>query len=374
MARSWKKSCFVPIVILVSFRSVVFAATTRDKPSPTNSAARCSDFLSRRQSGEGVPELAIVHELSTRVDHDVPKLISPHVSQYSIPNRDNTGTHPLRVIDPVVFEPTDKQGLVHFFRENGYVVVDHVSQSENRDAVVELMDKVAADVPQARRLGFMDLYHDDALAQMRQNQTLYQVFADIFAREELWVVFDRVMYWNSNEGEKPLPPHVDQNPIQHPGFFNVQAMLALRDMNEGTGTLALVPKSHFSFQEFNQWTKPNAGFVEYQGAESLPFVALRLREGQIVIWDSRTTHSRFRGDPCGTRYAALLTFTPAQNDPSLVDLRLKYYSEGIGWNNHDAGLRATARPRYEQSLRHSEENLTSLGRKLYGLDSWFGDE
>ncbi|MBK8204299.1 MAG: phytanoyl-CoA dioxygenase family protein [Bdellovibrionales bacterium] len=311
MEYSWKKSCFVPILMLAHFRSVVFAATTREESAPTNSVARCSDLISRRQSAEGVPEVAIAHEFSTRADPDELTPIVPHLSQYSIPNRDNTGTHPLRVIDPAVFEPTDKQGLVRFFRDNGYVVVDHVSQTENRDAVVELMDKVAEAVPQARRLGFMDLYHDDALAQMRQNQSLYQVFADIFGREELWVVFDRVMYWNSNEGEKPLPPHVDQNPIQHPGFFNVQAMLALRDMNEGTGTLALVPKSHLCFQEYSQWTKPNAGFVEYQGTEALPFVALRLREGQIVIWDSRTTHSRFRGDPSGTRYAALLTFTPA---------------------------------------------------------------
>ncbi len=314
------------------------------------------------------------HEFRTLADADVATPILSTPLEYSIPNRDHTRTHPLRVIDAVVFEPTDKEGLTQFFRENGYVVMDHVSHVENRDTLVALMDNVAKGTPQARRLGFMDLYHDNSLAQLRQDPALYQVFASIFGTEKLWVVFDRVMYWNTGEGEKPLPPHVDQNPNQHPSFFNVQAMLALRKMNEGTGTLAVVPQSHLSFHDYRQWTQPDAGFVEYQGKETLPFVALRLQEGQIVIWDSRTTHSRYRGDPSGTRYAALISYTPAVSNQELIDLRLKYFREGIGWNNHDAGLRATARPRYERSLRQKEEKLTPLGRKLYGIDRWFDDE
>jgi hypothetical protein len=65
-----------------------------------------------------------------------------------------------------------------------------------------------------------------------------------------------------------------------------------------------------------------------------------------------------------------LTFTPAKNDPALRALRLKYFEEGIGWNNHEAGLRATSRPRCLTSLRKNPESLSELGRKLYGVDNW----
>ena len=279
--------------------------------------------------------------------------------------------YPLKMIDPVLFEPSDQAGFIAFFRENGYVVLDHVSQAKNRDELVALIDDIVAkNIPWSRRLGFMDLYHDNTLAQLRQEPALYQVFTNLFETEQLSVVFDRVMYWNTSEGELPLPPHVDQNPINQPDFSNVQGMLALRDMNEDTGTLALVPQSPQFFLEYQPWTKLKDGFIEYQGNRSLEFIGLRLREGQIVIWDSRTTHSRFRGVPKKTRYAALITYTPAVTLPELVDLRRKYFREGTGWHNYEAGLRATARPRCEQSLRQNEEQLTELGRKLYGLDSW----
>lgn len=284
----------------------------------------------------------------------------------------NGNAYPVRMIDPVVFDASNGEGIVSFFKENGYVIVDRVSEQKHRDDVVQLMDQIIEqNIPLASRLGFMDLYHDDSLAQLRQNPNIYQVFTKLFEDEKLWVVFDRVIYQNPSDEDYPLNPHVDQNPIQNPEFFNVQAMIALKDMNESTGTLALVPQSPQFFLEYVQWTKPGDGYVEHQGDRPLYFVALRLKEGQLVIWDSRTTHSRFRGEAKSNRYAALVTYTLAKDDPILVNLRLKYFQKGIGWNNHEAGLRATSRPRCEQSLRQTPEALTDLGRRLYGLDSWF---
>jgi ectoine hydroxylase-related dioxygenase (phytanoyl-CoA dioxygenase family) len=282
--------------------------------------------------------------------------------------------YPIEMIDPVVHQSSDDDGIVNFFFENGYVVVDDVSEKSYRNELVQLIDRVIEkDIPFSRRIGFLDIYHDQTLAQLRQDPRLYLVFAKIFGSEKLWVVFDRVIYQNPADNDDALTPHVDQNPLNHPNFFNVQAMLALRDMNENTGTLAVVPKSPLFFQDYAQWAKPKDGYIENQGGRALQFVGLRLKEGQIVIWDSRTTHSRFRGEALSNRYAALLTYTLAKDNAALTDLRMKYFKEGIGWNNHDAGLRATASPRCEYSLRETEEILTDLGRKLYGLDSWFNE-
>jgi hypothetical protein len=281
------------------------------------------------------------------------------------------GEYPVTMIDPVVHAFDDGDAIRSFFQENGYVVVDGVSDAADRDGVVLLIDQImAANIPHCRRLGFLDLYHDDTLAQLRQDPRVHEVFASIFESPELWVVFDRVIHQKVDEGQDPLPPHVDQNPIVDSGFSNLQAMLALRDMDESTGTLAVIPKSFEFFSEYAQWTAPGVGYVEYQGERELNFVGVRLKEGQMVIWDSRTTHSRFRGEPEADRYAALITFTPAKTDSDLVELRLKHYLEGTGWNNHHAGLRATARPRCELPLRQTLEDLSPLGEKLYGITPW----
>jgi ectoine hydroxylase-related dioxygenase (phytanoyl-CoA dioxygenase family) len=281
-------------------------------------------------------------------------------------------THPMTVINPVVFSTTTSKEFINFFNQNGYVVIDGISNKEDRDQLVELIDEIAnKNIPETRRLAFMDLYHDKTLANLRQNENLYTVFTHIYETEKLWSVFDRVIYWNKDEKEMPLAPHVDQNPVKNPEFIYVQAMIALRDMDENTGTLALVPKSNQWFSIYQKWANQKAGYIEYEDSKPLDFIALRLKEGQIVIWDSRTTHSRFRGEPKANRYAALLTYTKAIDNNELLKKRELYYKNGIGFHDYDAGLRATAKPRYNQSLRKTPEQLTELGEKLYGVKSWF---
>ena len=93
-----------------------------------------------------------------------------------------------------------------------------------------------------------------------------------------------------------------------------------------------------------------------------------LNSGQFIIWDSRTTHSRFRlNEPKKSRYAALISYKPAIDDDQLKKLRRTIYEKGIGHNNHDAGLRATANPRYPLSLRQNPEIFTELGKKIYNI-------
>jgi ectoine hydroxylase-related dioxygenase (phytanoyl-CoA dioxygenase family) len=284
----------------------------------------------------------------------------------------NKQTHPVTITNPIVFSTKNSDAFMSFFNQNGFVVIDNISNKEDRDELVALIDEIASkNISKTRRLAFMDLYHDKTLANLRQNQDLYEVFTNIYKTKKLWSVFDRVIYWNKNEQEMPLAPHVDQNPINNPEFNYVQAMIALRDMNEDTGTLALVPKSNLWFNEYQEWSDQHVGYVEYEGDKPLDFIALRLKEGQIVIWDSRTTHSRFRGEPKANRYAALITYTTAIDDNKLLEKRESYYKSGTGCSDYNAGLRATAKPRYEQSLRKTPETLTELGEKLYGIKSWF---
>jgi len=281
--------------------------------------------------------------------------------------------YPVNVHRPWVFDSSESKKIKDFFNTEGYVVVRNVSSAQNRNNLVENMQSVYA--PETTKLGFLDLYHDDTLAQMRQDPRLYKVFANLLQNKKLWVVYDRVILQKaSHDQEDGLPPHVDQNPYKNPDFASLQGMIALRDMDAETGTLALIPKSKNFFYKYKRWCTNDQGtYVEYKDDDLDHFQALYLYEGDMVIWDSRTTHSRYRHPDGGDkdRLAMLVSFTQAHEENAYHKLlRTNHFKEGTGWNCPEAGLRATAKPRFEMSLRQNPERLTALGEHIYGLTSW----
>ena len=150
------------------------------------------------------------------------------------------GSYRVEIIQPEVLDAQQYERISTHLNKNGFVVFDNISETRHRETLINQIDKiVASKIPDIRRLGFLDLYHDDALAQLRQDPRIYRVFTHIFNTEKLWVVYDRIIYQKKEESEDILPPHVDQNPITNPDFSYVQAMIALRDMDESTGTLAV---------------------------------------------------------------------------------------------------------------------------------------
>ena len=93
----------------------------------------------------------------------------------------------------------------------------------------------------------------------------------------------------------------------------------------------------------------------------------------MVIWDSRTTHSRANStaNPGSSkeRIMAMISFQPAINNDALRQARIEAFQKGAGVYNHDAGLRKTGGG-WKGSLRQNPEHLTELGRKLYGIETW----
>ena len=137
---------------------------------------------------------------------------------------------------------TEQPAIKKTFTEEGFVVVSNVSTDTERENLANLVRKLGSENPQARKAGFFDLYHDDTLAQLRQNPNLYQTFANLYDNKKLWVVFDRIIYMTEVNRAEKLPLHVDQNPYQHPDFTLMQGLLAISDINEETGMLALIPR------------------------------------------------------------------------------------------------------------------------------------
>lgn len=245
------------------------------------------------------------------------------------------------------------------------------------ESLAKLIRELVKESPHGKQLGFFELYHDYSIAKIRQNENLYSAFKTIWKRPDLWVVFDRVIYMDQTDMEKDLPLHVDQNPHQHPYFSNLQGLLAIEDVDESTGMPALIPGSHEWFKEYEQWSDHKQGWIQYKGNDYSKqlgeLTAIRLKAGQILIWDSRTTHSRVlpmvQKDKVKQRMLAMVTFMPAKKDSVLINKRIKAYEHGGGFYDHDAGLRKTANSKVE-SLRVKEERLSELGKKLYGIEPW----
>jgi hypothetical protein len=277
------------------------------------------------------------------------------------------------------FWHTEMEAIQHHLKENGFVIIRGATNNDTCQRLRDRIQSLAHENPDAQRNGFLDFYHDDTLAQLRQESNIYWVFANLLGSQKLWVVFDRVIYQQQEESECNLTllPHVDQNPITYPEFSHLQGMVALSDMNERTGVLSVVPKSPAFFTDYLQWVEGRESYIPNQSPTLPTFLGLCVKAGDLIIWDSRTTHSRYRESTMGEeRYAALISFMKVpttSNYSQLRQERLQYFEQGIGANNHEAGLRATASPRFEDSLRVEPEQLTLLGEKIYGGFPWDKD-
>lgn len=234
-----------------------------------------------------------------------------------------------------------------------------------------------AGVPIASR-GFFEIYHDDALAQLRQSVRVYLHYVLIWGRADLWTTFDRLGIKLPGHAEsKGLPFHVDQNPNIHPNFRTVQGVLALADCPRERGTFVGVPGSKNLFGIYGSMAKNVGEYVELdqQHCQFGPIAdraqECPLRAGSLISWDSRTTHANSANVSDRTRYVAYIAYGVArQDEPFAIRNREEGFASGLGTNVRDALMHASKKPRYTNphklaGLRRAEQ-LTSLGRLLYG--------
>ena len=230
--------------------------------------------------------------------------------------------------------------------------------------------------------GFFELYHDDAIARIRQNVRAYIHHVLIWGRTDLWTSFDRVgIKLPQHEESKALPLHVDQNPNIHPGFKTVQGVLALRDCPTERGTFFGVPGSRRYFSHYADMAKNKGEHVELDNSTAIAkaFNAkaqpIPLRAGDFVSWDSRTTHANTENVSNDTRFVLYLAAGPAREDlPEAIAARTDALASGIGSNVREALMHASKKPRYTNpdalTRVREPEQLNLLGKLLYGTESY----
>lgn len=251
----------------------------------------------------------------------------------------------------------------------------------NRPETWSDMPADSAGVPIATR-GFFEVYHDDAIAQLRQSVRVYLHYVLIWGRADLWTTFDRLgLKLPGHEESKALPLHVDQNPNVHPDFRTVQGVLALDDCPAERGTFVGVAGSRAVFPMYADMAKNAGEYVEMDRSDrrTMPIIdraqKFPLRRGSLVSWDSRTTHANSANVSDKTRYVAYISYgVSRQDNPEALAWRVDGFMSGLGMNHRDGYMHASKKPRFtNQPLMaglRKREQLTALGRLIYGMQRY----
>jgi ribosomal protein S8 len=301
----------------------------------------------------------------------------------------------------IAFDPLIQENeiLQHWY-QYGFVVGKNVVTNKECENVLKVIENIVSitnmdfsdsntwkkDSNETKILsrGFFEIYHDDALAQIRQNIRIYLYHVILWGSPFLWTSFDRLgiklPYGKESQG---LSLHVDQNPNVHPDFRTMQGVLALVDCPEDRGTFVAVPGSKKYFEEYKNFVKEGYKGEYVQLDESSDFYiklkanqqCIPLQKGHIVSWDSRTTHANSSNVSNLNRYVMYIATGLAKDDnEEIINIRKDLFYSGLGNNVRDAYSHASKKPRFTDPdfimKTRKLENLTNLGKCLYGLKKY----
>lgn len=294
----------------------------------------------------------------------------------SIDLRTITKKLPLRVLTPEQFET---------WQSYGYIIVPQVVPQAQVEALKsflwEFQEMDANDPstwyrPQLLEYGLADLngsgmveaYHHQTLWDNRQSQKIYDVFVDIWDREDLWVTIDRANLNPPNKDKSKFDGflHWDIDTNRSPLIHNVQAIVTMVDTTPEMGGFQCVPDL---FHNHDEWAKTQPadrdGFHPDPGEYEL--IQPQLKAGDMLIFNSLMAHGIKVNRSDDVRMAQYISMFPAQeNNDGLRETRLRLFRDKIA----PAGQAFTGDPRRLERDKYPEAQLNDLGRKLLGAASW----
>lgn len=282
-----------------------------------------------------------------------------------------------------------------FWNENGYVVLHNAVPPEQLDNLVEVIWDFLEIDPDDRddwykwepfdyadtqtpigEAGMVSLYQHQALWDNRQYPRVYEAFTEILETRKLWVSLDRanmkpparpdrtewghtgMVHWDVDTSQRPIP-------------FGVQGVLYLTDTAEDQGGFQCVPGFHNIFDEWVKTQPPNRN-VRIPALDGLEVRSIAGKAGDLVIWDQMLPHGNGHNTSDKPRLAQYITMRPAEeDDEELRQMRIEAWRERRPVAKSAArGIRWPSDPRGREHRTQTPAQLTELGRKLLGVDSW----
>lgn len=295
----------------------------------------------------------------------------------------------------------DEQKIISQWKQYGFVIGKNVIDDKNRQYALDGIEKIVTlhqmnignplsyvcDKNQTPILsrGFLDVYHTDFLAQIRQSLRLYIHHVLLWNTPFLWTTFDRIgIKPPEGESSHALPLHVDQNCLVEPEFKTIQGVLSLEDCNEEVGTFVVVPNSKNDFLKYKQFIEPGykGEFVQapidsdfYQDMQKRK-ILVSVPKRCMVSWDSRTTHANSSNLSRDKIRKVVYVSTGIAKEENQIAQYTRYqnYHLALGDNKRFAYLHASKKPRFSdsdflQNIRQAEQ-LNVLGQCLYGFKKY----
>jgi hypothetical protein len=283
------------------------------------------------------------------------------------------------------------------FEEYGYVVVEDVVPEEKCEAVIEDIYEFTGRDPddpdtwyqppegldeQFSSVGGLEMYNTQSMWDTRQDETLYQAFAEILEEEHLWVSIDRTNMTPPADEDHPeidnaLGVHWDTDvsdlpeiTVQSSGTgavpWGVQGVLHLADTAEEQGGFTCYPGVYRDIVGLAEEAGGDLT-VEDIDLDDYELVKASAEQGDLLIWDRLLLHGNGRNLADRPRFAQYILMYPERFAD--VDARRDRIRT---WKEREAiATPGDGDPR-DREKEHPPADLTPLGRKLLGLDPWSG--
>jgi hypothetical protein len=217
--------------------------------------------------------------------------------------------------------------------------------------------------------GMVEVYNHQTLWDNRQCSRVYDAFVDIWDEERLWVTIDRANLNPPNRGGRPFGGfiHTDIDTTLEPLPVNVQGVLSLVDSDSETGGFQCVPEF---FRTFEEWKKKQpAGRDGFKpDVTEFEVYPVPMKAGDLLLFNSLLAHGiRPNTSENKVRMAQYISMTPA--DPKNAALREHRIDS---WRERRApeGYAFPGDPREWERTKYPVAELTSLGRRLLGMEEW----
>lgn len=260
------------------------------------------------------------------------------------------------------------------FDEQGYLLVEGLVDEAHCKAVRQticahlgIAEADPATWPRSRGHGVINLFHAQALWNVRQLPPVHQAFAALHGTQSLWVGTDRVSFKvrdAAHTGSGPAEPiHWDGDPAKLTRR-SLQGLLYLTDTSAEQGAFCCVPDIYRHLDDYLARHPEHASGrrpdVAEDQIEVVPGPA-----GSMVIWDRRLPHSSTHNLTDRPRWVQYIAMDPVGDD----DARVTRVAEFEAMMPPAWALRQTV-PGQEIPEPGPRPELTALGEKLVGLADW----
>lgn len=272
-----------------------------------------------------------------------------------------------------------------FWKENGYVIVKNAVPREqalrtaaflwefeekdpNDPATWYTPPRAEMQMKELTNTGMVEVYNHQLLWENRQWPRIHDAFTDIWGTEKLWVTIDRA---NLNLPMRPGHEykgfiHWDYDPETKP--VQVQGVLALADqLDENMGGFQCIPELYRSYDTW-KLTQPEDRNRFQPDITGFELVKVKLEAGDLLIFNSLLAHGiRPNRSADKVRMAQYISMMPAQpENEALRQWRISSWRDRIA----PEGYAFPGDPRQWEQTRYQTAELSELGMKLLGLESW----